>query len=225
MHLRGKIFGIFVGLLFAVATLLQVAATQLPTVSSLVPSSSSITQGGASALTVTISAAQPTPSTVGLSSSAPGVAFVPSSVVIPSGQLSAVITVDANTTGTAQITANLNGSSVTSVVTVTSALPTIASLLPPTTPVTLGANAILTVTLSAAQPTGTVISLATDPLGILAAPPTVTVPAGQLSVPFPIGTIALGTASVRASLNGSISEAAVQVTPPPAAVVALLPPA
>ena len=83
---------------------------QPPTVTSLVPSTLTITQGGSGALTVTISAAQLTDTTVALSSTAPGIAFVPNSVTVLAGQTSAPLTVSANTPGTAQITAGLSGS-------------------------------------------------------------------------------------------------------------------
>src|SRR6266571_348215 len=196
---------------------------QPPTVTSLTPGTLTITQGGSGTLTVTISAAQPTNTVVALTSTDPGIAFVPSTVTVLAGQTSAPITVSANTPGTAQIAASLNGTSATSTVTVTPAQPTVVSLVPPTNPVTLGATTTLTVTISAAQPNATVITVSATPSGIVTVPATVTVLAGQTSAPITVGTMALGEAMVTASLNGSSAGAAVQVLPPAPTVVSLSP--
>ena len=194
-----------------------------PTITSLVPDTVSITQGGSGTLTVTISSAQTTDTAIALSSSAPAIAFVPSSVTVPASQLTAPIAVSANSPGNAQITASLNGTSAASTVTVTPAPPTVISVLPAASSVTLGATTSVTVTISGAQPTDTVVALSANPSGIITVPATVTVPAGQTTADISVGTVALGTAMVRASLNGTTSEAAVQVVPPPPALVSLLP--
>jgi len=196
---------------------------QPPTVTSLTPGTLTITQGGSGVLTVTISAAQLTTTTVSLNSTASGIAFVPSTVTVPAGQTSASISVNANTPGTAQITTSLNGTSASSTVTVTPAQPTVVSLLPPANPVTLGATTTLTVTISAAQPNATLLTVSATPSGIVTVPSTVTVPANQTSAPAPVGTLALGTAMVTTSLNGTTTAAAVQVLPPAPALVSLLP--
>jgi len=188
------------------------------TVTTLSPATLSITQGATGTLTVTINAAQQTDTTVALTSSAPSIAFVPDHVVVPANLTTAPITVSANTPGTAVMTASLNGSQATSTVTVTPVLPTIALLQPPTLPVTLGASGALTVTISAAQPVATTIPVTASPAGIVTVPASVIVPANQLSTTIPVGTVALGTAMVHVSLNGSMAESAVQVTPPPPTV-------
>lgn len=194
-----------------------------PTIASLQPASTAITQGGTGTLTVTISAAQSSPTTITLASSASGIASVPATVTVPAGQTTAPMAVSANTPGSAVITASLNGTSATSTITVTPNLPTLVSLLPPTTSVNLGATATLTVTISAVQASATPIDVSAAPGGFVTVPPTVTIPAGQLSAPVPVTATALGTAMVHVSLNGSMAESAVQVTPPPPAVVSLLP--
>lgn len=194
-----------------------------PTLTSLAPQTLTITQGATSPLTVTISAAQSTPTTVSVASSASGIASVPGTVTVLAGQTTVPIPVAANTPGQAQITASLNGTSAASMVTVTPALPTVVSLLPPTNPVQLGATITLTVTISAAQPADTTVALAASPAGIVSVPATVTVVAGQTTAPVLVGTVTLGTAMVTASLNGTSAAAAVQVTPPPPAVVSLTP--
>lgn len=194
-----------------------------PTIASLAPPATSITQGASGTLTVTISAAQSSPTTVTLTSNASGIAFVPSSVTVPANQTSAPIPVSANTPGTAQITASLNGTSASSTVTVTPALPSIAALQPPVLPLTLGASGTLTVTLSSTQPTVTTIAVTTNPTGIVSIPATITVPANQLSAPILVNAVALGNAMVHVSLNGSMAESGVQVTPPPPVLDSLLP--
>ncbi|MFZ5876324.1 MAG: RHS repeat-associated core domain-containing protein [Nitrospirota bacterium] len=194
-----------------------------PTVTSLGPDTLSITQGGSGTLTVTISSAQTTDTSVALTSTDPGVAFVASSVTVLSGQVDATIAVSANSPGTAQITATLNSTNAVSTITVTPAPPTVVSLLPATSSVTLGATTAVTVTISGAQSTDTIIAISASPNGIISVPATVTVLAGQTTADIPVGTVSLGTASVQAGLNGSSSQAAVQVVPPAPTLVSLVP--
>lgn len=194
-----------------------------PTIASLQPATQTITQGATGTLTVTISAAQSTNTVITLTSSASGIASVPATITVLAGQTTAPIAVSANTPGTAVITASLNGTSASSTITVTSNLPTIVSLLPPTTSINLGATGSLTVTISAVQSSATTIPVTAAPGGIVTVPATVTVPAGQLTALVPVTATALGTAMVHVSLNSSMAESAVHVTPPPPAVVSLLP--
>ena len=194
-----------------------------PTIASLQPGSETITQGGTGTLTVTISAAQSTATTISLISSASSIASVPASITVPAGQTSTTISVSANTPGTAVITASLNSTSATSTITVTANLPKIVSLVPPTTSLNLGAIGTLTVTISAVQASATPIPVTVAPTGIVTVLATVTVPAGQLTTTIPVTAVALGTAMVHVSLNGTMAESAVQVTPPPPAIVSLLP--
>ncbi len=201
-----------------------VVAAPNPTVTSLIPDRLTITQGGSGTLTVTLNAVQSTDTLVDLASSAPGVASVEPNVTVPAGQTSAEIPVSGNTPGPADITASLNGSHATSMVTVTPALPSIVSLIPPLRTVILGANTTLAVTISATQSTPTEVALSAEPGGIVTVPPTVIVPIGQTTAEITIGTVALGTAMVKASLNGTTAEAAVHVTAPPPALTALEPP-
>lgn len=206
----------------SVSTTVAVSAAP-PTLTSLQPASATITQGGTGTLTVTISAVQSSPTTVTLTSSVAGIASVPATVTVPTGQTTAPIAVSANTPGTAVITASLNGTSAGSTITVTPNLPTIVSLLPPTTSINLGATGGLTVTISAVQSSATTIQVTAAPGGIVTVPATVTVLAGELTALVPVTATALGTAMVHVSLNSSMAESAVQVTPPPPAVRSLLP--
>ncbi len=194
-----------------------------PTVTQLAPATLALTQGSSGALTVTISAAQAGDTTVAVSSSASSIASVPAFVSVPAGQLSAQIAVAALSSGDAQVTASLNGSSASSQVRVTPAPPTVVSLLPAVSTVTLGAGTTLTLTISSAQSADTVVPLAVSPAGLVSAPEHVVVPAGQLTVAVPIGTLAYGQAGITASLNGASASAVVNVVPPPVAVGALEP--
>jgi RHS repeat-associated protein len=198
-------------------------STAPPTITSLQPASATITQGGTGNLTVTISAAQSSATIVSLSSSASSMASVPASVTIPAGQTTTTIPVSGNTPGTAVITAGLNGTSATSTITVTPNLPTIVAVEPPTTSLNLGAIGTLTVRISAVQSSVTPIQVTTAPTGIVTVPATVSVPAGQLTTTIPVTAAALGSAMVHVTLNSSMAEALVQVTPPPPAIVSLLP--
>src|SRR5207237_8624115 len=94
----------------------------------------------------------------------------------------------------------------------TPALPTVVSLQSATGSVTLGAAAILTATISAAQPGPTDVVLRAS--GLVTVPSTVTIPAGQTNALVTVGTIGLGTALVKASLNGTVAVASIQVTAP-----------
>lgn len=119
---------------------------------------------------------------------------------MPARQTTAPIAVSANTPGTAVITASLNGTSATSTITVTPHLPTIVSLLPPTTSINLGATGNLIVTISAVQSSATTMQVTAVPSGIVTVPATVIVSAGQLTA------AAFSTAMVHVSLNSSMAE-------------------
>jgi hypothetical protein len=189
------------------------------TISSLAPSALSITQGGSGQLTVSLNATQATNTVVALSSSAGSIAAVPATVTVPAGQVSASFNVVANTAGQADITATLNGTSASSHITVTPALPTVVSLTPPASQLTLGATSPLTVTISAAQVGPTVVTLTSTPSGLVTVPPSVIIPAGQTTASFTVTSVALGTAMVRATLGSSLAEAAIDVVPPVVALV------
>jgi len=193
------------------------------TISSLTPSTLSITQGGSGQLTVSLNATQATNTVVALSSSADSIAAVPATVTVPAGQVSAAFNVAANTAGQADITGTLNGTSATSHVTVTPALPEVVSLTPPASQLTLGATTSLTVTISAAQVGPTVVTLSSTPTGLVTVPPSVIVPAGQTTASFTVTSVALGTTMVRATLGSSLAEAAIDVVPPVVALVDLQP--
>ncbi len=199
-----------------------IVTPQPPTVTSLLPSSMRITRGGTGNMTVTISAAQSSEVDISLVSHDPGIASVPGFVTIPAGQTIASLTVSANTVGMTQITAQLNGSTVSSILTITPNLPTITSLLLPANPVDLGGTVTLVATISAAQPTETLLTVTASPAGILTIPAQVVVAAGQTFVSFDVQAVRLGTAMVQVALNGTTADAAVHVTPTPPEVISLL---
>lgn len=184
-----------------------------PTVTQLLPNSLPLSQGSTGQLELTLSAAQANDVTVRLESTAPTVAIVPGSVVIPAGRTTALVKVATGAAGLAQVQASLNGSQVASQITVSAAPPTVVSLTPVTATVALGASMPLELTISAAQATPTEVSLAATPEGILGLPGKVVIPAGQTRLPISTQSLALGTASIVAGLNGGSVAAALRVAP------------
>jgi hypothetical protein len=202
---------------------LALAQNSTASINSLSPATQAIAQGGSTVLTITLNAAPKEDSAVDVVSSMPAVAFVPSQVQVMAGQTRAFVTVQANAPGTSHIRAMFNGTSATSAITVTASQPSVISLLPPTTPILLGATGTLTVTLSAAQAAETVVQLSSSPSELVVIPPSVIIPAGAISAPVPVSTVAMGQAMVRASLGSSSAEAVVRITSPLPAVADVQP--
>lgn len=194
-----------------------------PTLTSLLPAALMLTQGASGSLTLTLNSAAAQNTTITLASSEPAVARVPASILVPAGQRQATVPVDGLGVGISQVSANLNGSTVSSQVTVNQAPPTVVSLLPVTANVVIGASTNLMLTLSAAQATDTIVSISVAPPGLVTAPARVIVPAGQTTAAIAVNGVALGQAGVTASLNGSSASAVVNVIAPPVAVVSLVP--
>ena len=205
----------------ATATVLVTPAP--PLISALRPATVTVTAGATGTLTATISAAQTSDTQIAVASDNVNVASVPAFVTVPAGAVEAPVPVNAIVPGTAQVSASLNGSSATSQVTVIAAPPTVVSLAPPVSTIILGASTTLTLTISSAQSSDTLVSLLVTPAGIVTAPEIVAVPAGQTSVGVTVGTLAYGQAGITASLNGSTASAAINVVPPPVAITALEP--
>ena len=194
-----------------------------PRVVSLVPPAIAVTQGAAATLTVRLSFAPVDDTTVLIASSRPTIVGVPHAVVVAAGRTEASVAVEGLVPGSAQVTATLGASKASSQVTVTPAPPTVVSLVPPLSNVTLGASASLELTISAAQALDTIVHLEATPAGRLLIAPTVVVPAGQTTAPVPVQGVGLGQAGVTARLNGSSASALVNVVAPPLEVVALEP--
>ena len=197
-----------------------------PTLRALDPPTLPVTQGGTGSLTATLSVAQPDPTIITLDSTNPGIASVPATVTVPPGSVAVPVPVTAVAPGTATITVALNGSTLQSTVTVSPNGPTLTSLLPSALQVTQGATGTLTITLSAAQATDTLVPLASSHPSSVGLPPgdAATVPAGQLSQTFPVFGTSPATATITASLNGTTVQSQVTVVTPLPTVVSLLPP-
>ena len=194
-----------------------------PTIASLQPASLLVTQGAAGTLTVTLTSAPIANTAVTLGTSAPVIASVPASITVPAGQVTASIPIIGVSPGTSQISASLNGSTVSSQITVNPAPPTVVSLLPTLSNVTLGTSSSITLTISAAQAGNTVVPINAGPPGIVTAPTQVIVPAGQTSTTVNVSATALGQAGVTASLNSSSASSVINVIAPPLAITSLAP--
>ena len=194
-----------------------------PTVTSLLPANTALIKGATAELTLSISAAQSTSTTVALTARTGGVVEVADAVTVPPGMTQVAIPVRALEVGNTLIAASLNGSTVEAAVKVTPIPAALASLEPRTTTFVVSASGTLLVKLNAAQPTPTTVNLATEPAGTIQVPAQVTIPAGQLEAPILVTAVTVGQADVVASLNGSLRRASVTVTPEPSRVEQLLP--
>ena len=133
--------------------------------------------------------------TVGLSSSNPSVASVPSSVTVSSGQTGVSFTVgtaSVTTSTTVTITASAGSSSASATLTVNPVPPTVAALQSVTIrpgSVSGGGTATATATLNVAAPAGGAqVLLASSNTSAAAVPASVTVPAGATSATFTVTT-------------------------------------
>lgn len=212
----------------ATAQIQVVPTTQAPlAVVSLAPPTSSIEQGAQTTLTLNLSAAASTPTTVALQARTSGVLSMPTQVVVPTGQRSVSFPVQGLATGQTLVVATLGSSSAEAAVQVTPVPARVASLEPTQTRLTVNAQATLTVRLNAAQPLETRVALSTQPPGVAQVPAEVLVPAGQTQATLSATALAVGQAEVVASLNGSnpgtSQRAGITVTPAPVTVAALLP--
>lgn len=190
-------------------------STTNPTVSSVALNATSVAAGTSSQGTVSLTA----PATAGgmsvsLSSSNPAVATVQSPVTVPAGASSAAFTVTAMGTGTATITASLNGATSQSpMLTVTPGA--VLSSISLSAPSVVGGQQVnATVTLSGAAPaSGAAVSVSGgDPVTV---PTSVMVPAGSTSATFTISTRAVGgtiSATISASYGGASASAVLAVT-------------
>lgn len=190
------------------------------------PQSLTLTQGETGSLTVAISPAQPTETTISLTSSDPSVASVPATITIPAGQIAVAVPVTTGSPGTVTITASVNGGQVQSTITVAPAGPVVTSLTPATLNLAPGASGTLTVTLNAPQTTDTLIAFTSSDVAVVTVPSggTVTILAGQLSQSFAVTSVGPGQATITATLNGATVQHQVLVTSRVPTVVSLLPP-
>lgn len=187
-----------------------------PTMVSIAMSPASVLGGSSSSGSITINgpaAAGGTPVILQSNSSA---VTVPASVTVLAGKTSATFnatTIGVNAQTNATITAILNGTSVTSSLTVNPPVPTALSVAPST--VLGGSNAVGTVTLSGqAPPGGASISLASS-ASAATLPATVSVPAGATTATFTIATVGVNaqtSVTVSAAFGGQTASSALTIT-------------
>lgn len=192
-------------------------------VTALQPATSVLTKGSTAQLTVQLSAAQSSDTTVALQARTGGVVSIPASVTVPAGAMQASFNVNALEVGNTLVAATLNGSTVEAAVQVTPVPAAVAALTPASSALIVGASGTLTVQLNSAQSSVTTVALTAQPAGTVQVPSTVLVPAGQSQAAFPVSALAVGQAQVMASLNGTSQSATVVVTPQPAALASVLP--
>ncbi|MEQ1794758.1 MAG: PKD domain-containing protein [Nitrospira sp.] len=224
-----SVSGLAVGTAMVTATLNSSSATAAVDVmppalqlTALQPPTQSIVATATGTLSVVINAMQSTPTDIALSVDNPALLTIPLTVTVPPNQLTASFTVIGKATGLATITATLGSVTKTATVIVTPQPPQVAALLPPTLNVIQGATGSLTLTLNAAQVSDTAVPLTNSSATVLDVPPSVIIPSGFTSVSLPVAGLALGTATVTATLNGAVTST-ITVVPPPALVTALGP--
>ncbi|HWU89289.1 MAG TPA: lamin tail domain-containing protein [Kofleriaceae bacterium] len=191
-----------------------------PTIASLSPALSFARAGQTAAmptfpapLTITLTGPAQGATTVTVTSGDPA-ALTVTDVTIPDGATTGVVDVTALAQSAAvPVTATLGGTMKTAMVRVLDAaeVPSTVTLSPPTATVAAMGSVQFTVTLDVPAPAGgTVVGLAATSGTV---PPTVTVPADQLSATFTYtDTAGSGSATVTATLGGSTSNATVTVS-------------
>jgi hypothetical protein len=135
-----------------------------------------------------------------LSSSDVAVATVPTPVMIAAGASTAAFTITTMLAGSTTITAAMDGTSVSSMLTVT--VEPVLSAVSLSAPTVVGGNALVgTVTLSGFASSGGVL-VALSAAGPVTVPGTVLVPGGLLSASFEVATRAVGS-SIDATVSGT----------------------
>src|SRR5262245_13556405 len=222
---RTTSFAILVATLVAALAATQCSGSGSPTtptnggvtVASVTLDASTVVAGSTAQGTVTLAAAAPAGgASIALASSNPAVATVQTAVTIAAGSMSAPFTVTAVASGTATITATVNGSSRQSPAFMVTRVAALSSITLSASTVTGGGVVTATATLTAAAPAGgAVVSLSSaDPVTV---PPSVTVPAGATTATFTVVTRAVGgtiAATISGSYGGASASATLSVTRP-----------
>ena len=178
------------------------ARTQLnvtkPLVLTVSPATFNVGTGRTATLTVQSSVSLG--ATVELSSSAPSVVTVPTSVIIPAGNLAATVQLTGVAEGTATITAkSTNYASASASVTVHQT----RLGLPSGIVATPGMAVPVTLSLTDPAPSGgLLVSLASANASVATVPASITVPAGQTSASFVVTGVTSGTSLITATANG-----------------------
>jgi len=186
---------------------------QAAAIVSLLPNPLPLQQGATGSLTVTINVAQGTDTVIALADDAPAIAQVAASVTVPAGAISAPIPVSALATGTANVTASVNGTSAVTAVQVSPPPPVVTGITPAKLTLPKGTPGTLRVTVSRAPNTATAVTLSSSDPSVASVPPSVNIPAGALFAEFPVASNAVGQATISASLNGGSATATVTITP------------
>ena len=207
-----------------------VTKLSVPLILDAVTVSPSTVNGGASAtVNLVLSTAAPAGGATVTLSSTSTVFPVPSSLVIPAGQSSGSLQVQASTnvpnSTTVTVTAAYNGSSQDASITVTVSPPALASIAISPSAVNSGASATVTIALTVAAPTGGVaVALSSTNAAAFSVPSSFVVPAGQSSGSFQVLASNVGgstTVTVIASYSGTTRTASVTVTIPPPALASI----
>ncbi|WP_036252874.1 IPT/TIG domain-containing protein, partial [Methylobacter sp. BBA5.1] len=183
----------------------------------LLLSPSTLTAPKGSTKTITLTLPYPAAAggvTVDLVSSVPTVGAVPSTLMIPAGQMSASFTFNAANVGNTVVTASKLG--------FTSGQAQISVVPPPTlklepTSLTLGVGRTASLTIHSSVPAGTSglsVALSSSDSGIATVPASVVIPEGAKSATFTVTTVAIGSATIQAIATEFVSgSAAVTVRP------------
>lgn len=191
---------------------------------SLSPPLTTLNIGGQGSVTAALQSAQSSSVNVAIASLPSGLVSHPTTVTVPAGAMQATFSIEGLAAGSGQLTASVNGTRASSQFSVVEQPPGVASLLPATSQIAADASENLTLSLTSSVNVNTVVNLTALPDGVVVLPATVTVPAGANQTQVPVQGKVPGTATVRAELNGTAAEAAVQVTSPPVEIAALEPP-
>ncbi len=170
-------------------------------------------------LTVQLTTAAAVDTVVALTYEDAGIVTGPVSVTVPTGSASVDVELTGVTSGTAEVTASLDGTMLSaSIQAYSDADARIPTLAPSTLDVSLSATGSLTVNLNLPAPAGgQTVDLSAAPGAFATVPANVLVPAGALSASFGVtaGDTA-GTETVTADIDGATSDATVNVVDTPA---------
>lgn len=178
------------------------------------PNPFGLQEGASGNLTIRLNNAQSAPVTVMLAVANLGLLRVPESVVIPAGQISQTVSVQALQAGSTQLVGTLNGANQSVVVNITVPPPQIATLEPASQDLPKGKLGKLVIQLDRSPLAPVLVSIANSNSAVLGLPAQVTIPAGQMSVEIPMTALSLGQTTVSATLNGSSKSVQVTVVEP-----------
>ena len=173
-----------------------------PTVLNLAP-------GGSGNIVMSTTTSIPAPIVVTLTNNAPGVFSIPATVTIPAGSsVSIPVTAVAPGTGDLNVTlpATSGGDTISAAASVTVSDVTL-TLTPTPVSTYVGSATTMTATISAAQPTATIVTLNVvgGAPGNVTVPATVTVPSGATTADFTMTGAQVGTATVEGNLPPALN--------------------